>query len=303
MSQKETYQKWRKGLSRTRSGLLGKLFHREGRVDEDFFEELEEAMILSDMGMESTESLLCRLRDRCRAEKITGQDAARAALAALIGEAVAPKKPFAPEQGPAVLLIVGVNGVGKTTSVGKLAGSYRAAGRKVLLAAADTFRAAAAEQLGEWARRAEVPMIKHGEGADPAAVVFDAIAAYKARGCDLLICDTAGRLHNKQNLMNELGKIKRVIGRELPEVPCEVLLVLDATTGQNAVAQARSFSECCDTTGVILTKLDGTAKGGVVVSIADALGVPVRFVGVGEGLDDLQTFDPQLFAEALLEQE
>ena len=199
-----------------------------------------------------------------------------------------------------MVLIVGVNGVGKTTSVGKLANSYREQGKKVMLAAADTFRAAAAEQLGEWAKRADVPMVKHGEGADPAAVVFDAIASYKAKGCNLLLCDTAGRLHNKANLMNELGKIRRVITRELPDIPCETLLVLDAVTGQNAVMQAKAFAEVCQLDGVILTKLDGTAKGGVVISICESLHVPVRFVGVGEGIDDLQAFDAQLFAEALL---
>ncbi|MEG1524045.1 MAG: signal recognition particle-docking protein FtsY [Clostridia bacterium] len=298
-----TFQKWRKGLGRTRSGLFAKLFHTGARVDEAFFEELEEAMILADMGIETTENLLCALRDRCKEEKITNPEEARGILADLIAEAVRPQKPFAPDNGPAVLLIVGVNGVGKTTSIGKLANSYRQQGRRVMLAAADTFRAAAAEQLGEWAKRAEVLMVRHNEGADPAAVVFDAIASYKAKGSELLLCDTAGRLHNKANLMNELSKIKRIIGRELPDIPCEVLLVLDAVTGQNAVTQARMFRECCDLDGVILTKLDGTAKGGVVVSIADALHVPVRFVGVGEGIDDLQVFNPELFAEALLEQE
>ena len=303
MDQSNTYQKWRKGLTKTRSGLLSRLFHKGARVDEAFFEELEEAMILSDMGMDTTEKLLCALRDRCKEEKVTDPDQARQTLIELIAQAVASKRNFAPDRGPAVLLIVGVNGVGKTTSIGKLANSYRQAGRKVMLAAADTFRAAAAEQLSEWAKRADVPMVKHGEGADPAAVVFDAIASYKAKGCELLLVDTAGRLHNKANLMNELNKIRRVIGRELPDIPCEVLLVLDATTGQNAAVQAKTFQECCDLDGVILTKLDGTAKGGVVVPIADALNVPVRFVGVGEGIDDLQSFDPELFAAALLEQE
>lgn len=303
MDQANTFQKWRKGLTRTRSGLFAKLFHTGARVDEAFFEELEEAMILADMGMETTEKLLCALRDACKEEKIHEPELARKALITLIADTVKPKCAFAPENGPAVLLIVGVNGVGKTTSIGKLASSYHQNGRKVMLAAADTFRAAAAEQLGEWAKRADVPMVRHNEGADPAAVVFDAIASFKAKGCDLLLCDTAGRLHNKSNLMNELGKIRRVISRELPDVPCEVLLVLDATTGQNAVVQAKTFRECCDLDGVILTKLDGTAKGGVVVSIADMLQVPVRFVGVGEGIDDLQTFEPELFAGALLEQE
>ncbi len=297
----KTYQKWKHGLSRTRTGLFQMLFGNGARVDEGFFEELEEAMVLADMGMDTTERLLCALRDACKDEKITAQDAAREKLVSIIADAARPKRAFAPETGSAVLLIVGVNGVGKTTSIGKLAHRYHDDGRSVMLAAADTFRAAAAEQLGEWAKRADVPMVRHNEGADPAAVVFDAIASYKAKGCDLLICDTAGRLHNKANLMNELGKIRRVITRELPDVPCEVLLVLDATTGQNAVAQARSFRECCDLDGVVLTKLDGTAKGGVVVGIADALGVPVRFVGVGEGIDDLQAFDADLFARALLD--
>jgi fused signal recognition particle receptor len=300
MSEKQgLFQKWKQGLGKTRTSLFTNLFSGGKKVDDSFYEELEESMILADMGVETTERLLDRLNETLRQEKVTDREAARALLIRLISDTVHPAVPFAPENGPGVLLIVGVNGVGKTTSIGKLAGRYHQAGRKVMLAAADTFRAAAAEQLGEWARRADVPMVRHNEGADPAAVVFDAIASYKAKGCDLLICDTAGRLHNKQNLMNELGKIRRVIARELPDVPCEVLLVLDATTGQNAVAQARSFQECCELGGVILTKLDGTAKGGVVVSIADTLKVPVRFVGVGEGMDDLQAFDPDLFSKAL----
>ena len=203
------------------------------------------------------------------------------------------------DQGPAVLLIVGVNGVGKTTSIGKIAHCYKEQGRKPMLAAGDTFRAAAAEQLGEWARRADVPMVRHAEGADPSAVLFDAIASYRAKGCDLLICDTAGRLHNKANLMNELSKMRRVIGRELPDVPCETLLVLDATTGQNAVAQAEAFANVAGLSGVILTKLDGTAKGGVVVAVASSLGIPVRFIGVGEQIDDLRPFDADAFAAAL----
>ncbi len=298
---KQTYQQWKKGLSRTRSGLFAKLFGGGARVDEAFFEELEEALILADAGMETTERLLCELRDAVRAEKVTDRAVARDMLAGQIERIVRPERPFAPEQGPAVLLVVGVNGVGKTTSIGKMAAMYRAEGRKVMLAAADTFRAAAAEQLGLWAERANVPMVRHKEGADPAAVVFDAIASYKAKGCDLLICDTAGRLHNKQNLMSELSKMRRVITRELPDTPCEVLLVLDAVTGQNALMQAKAFEECCTLDGVILTKLDGTAKGGIVVSIADSLHVPVRFAGVGEGIDDLQPFDANLFAKALLE--
>ena len=240
------------------------------------------------------------LQSAIKEQKITDREAARTVLSGLIAQIVATKKPFPADAGAAVLLIVGVNGVGKTTSIGKLANTYREQGRKVMLAAADTFRAAAAEQLGEWAKRADVPMVKHSEGADPAAVVFDAIASYKAKGCDLLLCDTAGRLHNKTNLMSELGKIRRVIARELPDTPCETLLVLDAVTGQNAVVQAKAFADVCQLDGVILTKLDGTAKGGVVISICEQLKVPVRFVGVGEGIDDLQPFNANLFAEALL---
>ena len=276
------------------------MFASKDGINEAFYEELEEALILADAGAAITERLLDELQILIKEQKITDRAGARKALAGLIAKAVTTKKPFSADEGASVLLIVGVNGVGKTTSIGKLANSYREKGRKVMLAAADTFRAAAAEQLGEWAKRADVTMVRHNEGADPAAVVFDAIASYKAKGCDLLLCDTAGRLHNKANLMNELGKIRRVIARELPDTPCETLLVLDAVTGQNAVAQARAFAEVCQLDGVILTKLDGTAKGGVVISICETLHVPVRFVGIGEGIDDLQAFDPELFAQALL---
>jgi len=300
MEKKPLFQKWKTGLGKTRTGLLARLFASKDGINEDFYEELEEALILADAGAAVTERLLDDLQAVIKEQKISDRAGARKALAGLIAKTVTTTKPFSADQGNAVVLIVGVNGVGKTTSIGKLANSYREQGRKVMLAAADTFRAAAAEQLGEWAKRADVAMVRHNEGADPAAVVFDAIASYKAKGCDLLLCDTAGRLHNKANLMNELGKIRRVIARELPETPCETLLVLDAVTGQNAVAQARAFAEVCQLDGVILTKLDGTAKGGVVISICETLHVPVRFVGVGEGIDDLQAFDPELFAEALL---
>jgi len=300
MDRKPFFQKWKTGLGKTRTSLLSRLFSGKESVNEAFYEELEEALILADVGAEPTERLLDDLQAAVKEKKITARPDARRELERLVADAVRVDKPFSPDTGAAVLLIVGVNGVGKTTSIGKLAASYRVQGKKVMLAAADTFRAAAAEQLGEWAARAGVPMIKHGEGADPAAVVFDAIASYKAKGCDLLICDTAGRLHNKANLMSELGKIRRVIARELPDTPCETLLVLDAVTGQNAVAQAKAFTEVCALDGVILTKLDGTAKGGVVISIRETLDVPVRFVGVGEAIDDLQPFDAELFAEALL---
>ena len=300
MEKKPLFQKWKTGLGKTRTGLLARLFASKDGINEEFYEELEEALILADAGAAVTERLLDDLQTVIKQKKITDRASARNELAALIAKAVTTKKPFSADQGAAVVLIVGVNGVGKTTSIGKLANSYHAQGRKVMLAAADTFRAAAAEQLGEWAKRANVAMVRHNEGADPAAVVFDAIASYKAKGCDLLLCDTAGRLHNKANLMSELGKIRRVIARELPETPCETLLVLDAVTGQNAVAQAKAFADVCQLDGIILTKLDGTAKGGVVISICEQLKVPVRFVGVGEGIDDLQPFDAKLFAEALL---
>ena len=300
MEKKSLFHKWKTGLGKTRTGFFARLFASKDGINEEFYEELEEALILADAGAAVTERLLDDLQAAIKEQKITDREAARTVLSGLIAEIVATRKPFPADTGAAVLLIVGVNGVGKTTSIGKLANSYREQGRKVMLAAADTFRAAAAEQLGEWAKRADVPMVKHGEGADPAAVVFDAIASYKAKGCDLLLCDTAGRLHNKTNLMSELGKIRRVIARELPDTPCETLLVLDAVTGQNAVAQAKSFAEVCQLDGVILTKLDGTAKGGVVISICEQLKVPVRFVGVGEGIDDLQPFNASLFAEALL---
>ncbi len=300
MEKKPLFQKWKTGLGKTRTGLLARLFASKDGINEAFYEELEEALILADTGAVVTERLLDELQAAVKEQKISDRAGAKSALAALIAKTVSTQKPFSADEGAAVLLIVGVNGVGKTTSIGKLANSYREQGRKIMLAAADTFRAAAAEQLGEWARRAEVSMVRHGEGADPAAVVFDAIASYRAKGCDLLLCDTAGRLHNKTNLMNELGKIRRLIARELPDTPCETLLVLDAVTGQNAVAQARAFAQVCQLDGVILTKLDGTAKGGVVISICETLHVPVRFVGVGEGIDDLQPFNPQMFAEALL---
>ena len=300
MEKKPLFQKWKTGLGKTRTGLLARLFASKEGINEAFYEELEEALILADAGAAVTEHLLDDLQVIIKEQKISDRAGAKRALAGLIAKAVTTRKPFSADAGAAVLLIVGVNGVGKTTSIGKLANSYREQGRKVMLAAADTFRAAAAEQLGEWAKRADVAMVRHNEGADPAAVVFDAIASYKAKGCDLLLCDTAGRLHNKANLMNELGKIRRVIARELPDIPCETLLVLDAVTGQNAVAQARAFAEVCQLDGVILTKLDGTAKGGVVISICETLKVPVRFVGVGEGIDDLQPFNAELFAEALL---
>ena len=294
------FEKLKQGLSRTGGGMFASLFAGDERIDAAFYEELEDAMIVADMGMATSEELLERLQETVSEQKLKTRTEAREALAGILAESMRPERAFLPEGEPAVILIVGVNGVGKTTSIGKMAAYYKSEGRKPMMAAADTFRAAAAEQLTVWAERAGVPIVKHGEGADPAAVVFDAIASFRAKGCDLLLCDTAGRLHNKKNLMSELEKIRRVIARELPGVHTEVLLVLDATTGQNAIAQARVFGESAGLTGVVLTKLDGTAKGGMTVAIKQELGLPVRFVGVGEGIDDLQPFDADAFARALI---
>ena len=294
------FEKLKKGLSKTGGGLFASLFSGDERIDADFYDELEEAMIVADMGMATAGTLLEALKNAVSEQKLKTRTEAREALAGILAGCMRPERAFLPEGEPAVLLIVGVNGVGKTTSIGKMAAHYKSEGRKPMMAAADTFRAAAAEQLSVWAERAGVPIIKHGEGADPAAAVFDAIASFKAKGCDLLLCDTAGRLHNKKNLMSELEKIRRVIARELPGMHTEVLLVLDATTGQNAIAQARVFGESAGLTGVVLTKLDGTAKGGMTVAIKQELGLPVRFVGVGEGIDDLQPFDADAFARALI---
>lgn len=293
------FEKLRAGLKKTRDNWFDSLFG-EDRITEEFYEELEEAMILADMGAATASELIEALKEQVKTRKLKTCADTKQALIELIAGRVETGAPFVPDIAPAALLIVGVNGVGKTTSIGKIAHDYAERGRRPMLAAADTFRAAAAEQLGDWAQRAGVPMVRHQEGSDPAAVVYDAIASYKAKGCDLLIVDTAGRLHNKKNLMNELAKIRKVIARELPELPCEVLLVLDGTTGQNAVAQAQAFQEACALTGVVLTKLDGTAKGGVVVNIVDTLHVPVRFIGVGEGIDDLKRFSAEEFARALL---
>ena len=293
------FEKLRAGLKKTRDNWFDSLFG-EDRITEEFYEELEEAMILADMGAATASELIEALKEQVKTRKLKTCADTKQALIELIAGRVETGAPFVPDTAPAALLIVGVNGVGKTTSIGKIAHDYAERGRRPMLAAADTFRAAAAEQLGDWAQRAGVPMVRHQEGSDPAAVVYDAIASYKAKGCDLLIVDTAGRLHNKKNLMNELAKIRQVIARELPELPCEVLLVLDGTTGQNAVPQAQAFQEACALTGVVLTKLDGTAKGGVVVNIVDTLHVPVRFIGVGEGIDDLKRFSAEEFARALL---
>lgn len=270
-------------------------------VDEDFFEELEEALILSDMGVETSTQAVDTLRDRVKENKIKDPEEVKACLREILMELLAVGDTALDlADKPAVVLMIGVNGVGKTTTIGKLAHRLKAEGNRVLLAAGDTFRAAAADQLTIWADRAQVEIVKHEEGSDPAAVVFDAMNAARARRADVVLVDTAGRLHNKQNLMNELNKIRRVIDREGEKSSKEVLLVLDATTGQNGLIQAKQFGESAGITGIVLTKLDGTAKGGVVVAIAREMGVPVKFVGLGEGIDDLQLFDGEAFVQALI---
>lgn len=291
------------GLTKTRGGLFGSAFGGD-KIDDDFYEELEEALIIADTGMELSAEIISELKKRIKSQNLHTTEEARLEMINILTDKMSVEKPFCVDENKkALILIVGVNGVGKTTTIGKLAAYYKSQGRSILLAAADTFRAAAAEQLTEWSRRAEVPIVKHGEGADPAAVVFDAMQSYKARNTDILICDTAGRLHNKKNLMDELSKIRRIIDRELPEVPVEVLLVLDATTGQNAISQAKAFAESANLTGIVLTKLDGTAKGGVAIAVKEQLGLPIRFVGVGEGIDDMRPFDASDFANALLAKE
>ena len=270
-------------------------------VDEDFFEELEESLILSDMGMETTLEAVETLRERVKERKLKDPEEVKACLREILVEMLDVGDLSLDLSGkPAVILMIGVNGVGKTTTIGKLAYLLRGQGNRVLLAAGDTFRAAAADQLAIWAQRAQVEIVRHEEGSDPAAVVFDAMNAARARRTDVVLVDTSGRLHNKQNLMNELSKIRRVVDREGQESSKEVLLVLDATTGQNGLIQAKQFGQSAGITGIVLTKLDGTAKGGVVLAIAQELGVPVKYVGLGEGMEDLQPFDPVAFAEALV---
>ena len=297
------FNKLKEGLTKTRDGLTDKInevLNLAITIDEDLYEELEEILIISDVGMDTTVDIIERLRNKIRKEKINDPKEVKPALKEVIKDMLMEGAYEEDENDKKVMLVIGVNGVGKTTSIGKLAAKNKEEGKKVLLAAADTFRAAAIDQLEVWSSRAGVDIVKHQEGSDPAAVVFDAIEASKARNVDLLICDTAGRLHNKKNLMNELEKINRIIDRELGDYKKETLLVLDATTGQNAVIQAKNFMEACPIDGIILTKLDGTAKGGVVLSIKQSLNIPVRYIGVGEGIDDLQKFDAEGFAEVLI---
>lgn len=293
------FEKIKQGLSKTASSI-GSVF-TASELDDEFYDELEERLILADLGIETTERAVEELRERVRAEKLKTAEEARAALReVLCGMLEVGSSALALDTKPSVILVIGVNGVGKTTTIGKIANQLRLQGKKVLLCAGDTFRAAAADQLEIWAGRAHADIIRQHEGADPAAVVYDAICAAKARGSDVILCDTAGRLHNKANLMNELGKISRIVSRELPEASKEVLLVLDGTTGQNGLIQAKQFQQIAGVTGIVLTKLDGTAKGGVVVAVADALQIPVKFIGVGEQMDDLVAFEPRTFVEALV---
>jgi fused signal recognition particle receptor len=299
------FDKLKSGLNKTKNAIVGKIDNivkSFRKVDEELFEELEEALISADIGVYVTEEILDRLRDIVKDKNIKESEEVKDELFAILSEMVGDHEPLNLSTKPSVVLVIGVNGVGKTTSIGKISAELKSQGKKVVVAAADTFRAAAAEQLTVWCDRAGVDIIKQGAGADPASVVFDAIGAVKSRGADVLIIDTAGRLHNKKNLMDELAKIDRVIARELPNAAKETLLVLDATTGQNAVFQAKEFKEASKITGLVLTKLDGTAKGGIIISIKKELGIPVKFIGVGEQIDDMKPFDSKEFAGALFEE-
>lgn len=300
------FSKIAEGVRKTKDSMMSKigaLFGAHKQLDDDFFDELEEVLITCDIGVETSLSIVEKLRASVKVKKLTTPDETKAELKNIIEEMLGEDKKIDTSTTPSVILVIGVNGAGKTTTIGKLAAKYRNDGKKVLVAAADTFRAAAIEQLQIWTERAGVDIVKHAEGSDPAAVVFDAVTAAKARGTDILICDTAGRLHNKKNLMDELKKISRIIHEQGEGCSLETLLVLDATTGQNAVNQAKLFSEVADITGIVLTKLDGTAKGGIIISIHNELGIPVKLVGVGEKLDDLQEFNAHDFAEALFDNE
>ena len=294
------FAKLREGLTKTRDSLMGRvdtLVKETRKIDEDFYEELEDILLMSDCGMKATTAMMDELRRRVSENKVKDADTAKQMLKDIMIEQMDIPRP--PLRWPMVMLVVGVNGAGKTTTIGKLALRFQNIGRRIILCAADTFRAAAADQLTVWAERARVPIVKHAEGADPAAVVYDGIQSAKAQGADLLIVDTAGRLHNKKNLMEELRKISRVITREYEEAEVRTLLVIDATTGQNGLQQAREFSEVADVSGIVLTKLDGTAKGGIAVAIMDELKLPVLYIGVGEGIEDLQAFDANAFVDAI----
>lgn len=299
------FARLKEGLEKTRSNIvrgIDSIFSGFSAIDEEFYEELEEVLIMGDLGVSATEAILERLREQVREQGIRQPEDCRQLLIDSIREQMrVGETAYEFENRQSVVMVIGVNGVGKTTSVGKLAGRLKSQGRRVLIAAADTFRAAAGEQLAEWANRAGVDMIGGKEGSDPASVIFDAVSAAKARRIDVLLCDTAGRLHNKKNLMEELKKMNRIVDREFPDAHRENLVVLDASTGQNALVQAREFSQVADLTGIILTKMDGTAKGGIAVAIQSELGIPVKYIGVGEGIEDLQKFDADQFVNALFD--
>lgn len=298
------FEKLKNGLKKTKDGFMSKLellMNSFTKIDEDFFEELEETLILSDIGAETSMEICDKLRQAVKRTGATAPADVKQLLRGIIAEMLTGGNELRTDTKPSVIMVIGVNGAGKTTTIGKLAANLKSQGKKVIVAAADTFRAAAIDQLNVWTDRAGVDIVKHSEGSDPAAVVFDALSAAKARGADVVLCDTAGRLHNKKNLMEELKKIARVIDREVPDACVETLLVLDATTGQNAVNQAKLFSESAEITGIVLTKLDGTAKGGIIIPIKNELGIPVKLVGVGEKIDDLQPFIPEDYVQALFE--
>ncbi len=299
------FSKIKEGLKKTRNSIsnnVTSLLNSFTKIDEELFEELEETLVLSDMGVATAQDICERLRKKIKETGITDPAEIKGLMKEIITEMLGEDEGLKLDTKPSIILVIGVNGVGKTTSIGKISAQLKEEGKKVVLGAADTFRAAAIDQLAIWAERAGVTMVKSVEGTDPASVVFDTIASAKSKGADVIICDTAGRLHNKKNLMDELKKIYRVIGRELPDASVETLLVLDAATGQNAVNQAREFKNVADITGIVLTKLDGTAKGGIIVAIRNELGIPVKFVGVGEGIDDLQPFRAHEFADGIFEE-
>ena len=300
------FSKISQGLKKTRdsfAGAVNSVISSFTKIDDELFEELEETLILADTCVNTANAICEELKKRVKSERVTDPNEIHGMLQQVIVDMMSADNTIKTNTKPSMILVIGVNGVGKTTSIGKIANMYKNQGKSVILGAADTFRAAAAEQLTIWANRAEVPIIKHHEGADPSAVVYDTITAAKSKGSDVIICDTAGRLHNKKNLMDELSKMSRIIDRELPDADKEVLLVLDATTGQNAVNQAREFKQAAGISGIILTKLDGTARGGVVLAINQELGIPVKLIGVGEQIDDLQDFSPEDFAKALFSEE
>ena len=294
------FEKIKKGLGKTKQALGGIFIGFRG-IDDDFYDELEERMILADVGVETAMKAVDALRSTVKERKLKEAEEVRDALKEiLVGMLNVGDPKLSVGTKPSMVLVIGVNGVGKTTTIGKLSNQLRDSGKRILLCAADTFRAAAADQLEIWSQRSGVEIVRQHEGADPASVVYDGISAAKARGTDVILCDTAGRLHNKANLMNELNKISRIVERELPESDKEVLLVLDGTTGQNGLIQAKQFKEIAGVTGIVLTKLDGTAKGGIVIAVADALQIPVKYIGVGEGIDDLMPFDADSFVDALI---